>query len=482
MTEEPRPKVFISYSWTTPDHQRFVMELATELREKLGIDIILDRWNLKSGHDINYFMEKSIIKEEIKVLIICDKAYCEKADNRKGGVGTETYIITSEIYENVEQEKFVAAVVEKDENGEPYLPDYLKSRMYIDLSDPLNRDEGLKQILHWSFGRDLYPKPELGPVPSFNKQEISLVKTELRSKDYIENIKLGKISSQVYIQEYLDHFLSHFDSIRISKGKKESKEFFNEIGRNIHDWIVLRNEFLKLISHFAKDPTCLDNIQIIHRFFESLIPYLSRPEEINSWSNCDFDNYRFIIHELFLYTIAILLKYERFNEVGYLLNEDYYVKPVEGIRDLKPMKSFTSLSKPIEYLARLDEIERIEHGIYRHANILKERNKNSSVNSSFLIQADCILFIRGALPKEKYRWIPSVLYFCTHLYNPLEIFSRAKSIDYFQKLKLVLGIQTKIELGEVLEKLTNERQSYLGWGSEGIDFKMLTGFELIETK
>lgn len=58
MAEEPRPKVFISYSWTTPDHERFVMELATELRGKLGIDIVLDKWDLKSGHDINHFMEK----------------------------------------------------------------------------------------------------------------------------------------------------------------------------------------------------------------------------------------------------------------------------------------------------------------------------------------------------------------------------------------------------------------------------------------
>lgn len=36
-----------------------------------------------------------------KVLIICDKGYKEKADDREGGVGTETQIITPTLYGKV---------------------------------------------------------------------------------------------------------------------------------------------------------------------------------------------------------------------------------------------------------------------------------------------------------------------------------------------------------------------------------------------
>jgi hypothetical protein len=42
------PKTFISYSWTTPDYESWVISLASELREN-GVDVILDKWDLKEG-------------------------------------------------------------------------------------------------------------------------------------------------------------------------------------------------------------------------------------------------------------------------------------------------------------------------------------------------------------------------------------------------------------------------------------------------
>ena len=54
-----------------------------------------------------------------KVAIICDRMYVEKANERSGGVGTETQIITPEIYEKEDQGKFVAIIAEKDEEGRP---------------------------------------------------------------------------------------------------------------------------------------------------------------------------------------------------------------------------------------------------------------------------------------------------------------------------------------------------------------------------
>jgi hypothetical protein len=52
-------KLFISYSWSNPDHQQWVIDLATQLRES-GVDVILDKWDLKEGHDAYAFMEKMV--------------------------------------------------------------------------------------------------------------------------------------------------------------------------------------------------------------------------------------------------------------------------------------------------------------------------------------------------------------------------------------------------------------------------------------
>src|SRR5215813_11139601 len=94
----PNPKAFISYSWSSQEHERWVLDLATQLRES-GVDVIFDKWDLKEGHDAIKFMEKMVTDPEIKkVIMVLDRTYAEKADGRKGGVGTETQIISPEIY------------------------------------------------------------------------------------------------------------------------------------------------------------------------------------------------------------------------------------------------------------------------------------------------------------------------------------------------------------------------------------------------
>ena len=131
------PKVFISYSWAVQDS---VIEFAERLRSH-GIDIVLDIWDLKEGHDKYAFMEQSVTSPEIdRVLIICDKTYTQKANNREGGAGDETVIISQEVYGHEKQEKFIPVILEVDPDSKPYVPAYIKSRIYIDLSDDSRYD------------------------------------------------------------------------------------------------------------------------------------------------------------------------------------------------------------------------------------------------------------------------------------------------------------------------------------------------------
>jgi hypothetical protein len=130
------PRLFISYSWTSSSHEERVLKLAGDLRED-GIDVILDKWDLREGHDANAFMERMVTDPTIgKVILVCDRRYVEKADARTGGVGAEAQIITPDLYSRQEQNKFCAIVTECDPSGKPYLPAYYKSRIYVDMSDP----------------------------------------------------------------------------------------------------------------------------------------------------------------------------------------------------------------------------------------------------------------------------------------------------------------------------------------------------------
>lgn len=121
------PKVFISYSHSSDSYKDQIRDFATMLRSH-GIDATFDGWELSGGNDLNAFMEQSI-KDADKVIIACDKNYSDKANNRSGGAGIETYIISPEVYKKHNQNKYIPVIFEKDIDENVYTPDYLKGRV-----------------------------------------------------------------------------------------------------------------------------------------------------------------------------------------------------------------------------------------------------------------------------------------------------------------------------------------------------------------
>ncbi|WP_142080746.1 toll/interleukin-1 receptor domain-containing protein [Acidovorax temperans] len=157
----------MSYSWTSVEHEQFVMDLATSLRNH-GIDAILDKWDLKPGQDKYVFMESMVVDTEVlKVLVLCDRKYQEKANNRAGGVGTESQIISQELYGKVQQTKFIPIVCEYDDDGQPCLPVFMKGLIYIDVSSEERYGEGLDQLLRLIYEQPFHQKPKLGGAPAF---------------------------------------------------------------------------------------------------------------------------------------------------------------------------------------------------------------------------------------------------------------------------------------------------------------------------
>ena len=58
MNKTKIPKVLISYSWTTLDHEQWVLDLAEELVSIHRIDVELDKWSTKEGDDPERFHGK----------------------------------------------------------------------------------------------------------------------------------------------------------------------------------------------------------------------------------------------------------------------------------------------------------------------------------------------------------------------------------------------------------------------------------------
>jgi SEFIR domain len=204
----PTPKVFLSYSWTNEDHVNWVVRLAERLVGD-GVDVVLDQWALKEGHDMHAFMEQMVTEPTVsKVLAVCDQLYAEKADGRRGGVGKETQIISPEVYAKTKQEKFIPLVREWNEDVTPreaYLPVYFKNAIYIDFSDDERFEESYERLLRNIYGRPERKKPQLGQPPAhlFVVHETH-VKTAGKLDRLKDAVQRGKPHTQAMLQEYLE--------------------------------------------------------------------------------------------------------------------------------------------------------------------------------------------------------------------------------------------------------------------------------------
>lgn len=163
-------KVFISYSWDNPEHQKWVLKLATDLRSKYGIDVILDQFELSAGKDLTYFMERSIEVSD-KVLIILTPNYKLKAENREKGVGYETSIISQEIFESlITTVKFIPIL--RSGTRKSASPKHLSSKVDHDMRDD---DHYIQQVFELSRVINELPlieKPKLGNVPDYKSDLI----------------------------------------------------------------------------------------------------------------------------------------------------------------------------------------------------------------------------------------------------------------------------------------------------------------------
>lgn len=473
-----RPKLFVSYSWTNPDHEAWVLRLATELRES-GVDVILDKWDLKEGNDAHAFMEKMVTDPEIKkVILICDKAYADKTDGRSGGVGKEAQIISGEIYEKQDQDKFVAVVKERDENGKPYLPVYYRSRIYIDLSDPGTYSNNFDRLLRWAFNQPLFKKPEIGPKPQFltSEEESALsLATSSRQRRALEAIKNNRQNAAPVTAEYFEQLAEEFEKLRINVWKDPIDE---AVVQSIESFLPYRDQAIEIFTALAIHLDTIESRSVVHRFFERVMPYMECPPDVNRYYDWDWDNFRFIIHELFLYALAIFVQRERFDAAASMMTNHYYV-PSRARFGHDTMTSFEIF---MTHTPSFDGRDRRLQRISARGDLLKQRCKGTGIEFRHLLEADFILFMRSWIsnPNGGGRWLPVTLAVGNQV-GAFEVFARSRSTGYFNRAKILLGIDQKQDL-ELVFKAFKDYQAYFPrWQFNSFNPAYLLGLDTLAT-
>ena len=154
------PKVFISYSHDSLEHKKWVLDLATRLRD-YGIDATLDQWELIPGDDIPHFMEQNLSSSD-KVLMICSENYVNKANSGEGGVGYEKMIVTAHLLKGINQNKVIPLIKQESSKA---LPTFLTTKLYIDFSKPEEFEFSCDNLIRTIHDSPIFKKPPVGNNP-----------------------------------------------------------------------------------------------------------------------------------------------------------------------------------------------------------------------------------------------------------------------------------------------------------------------------
>src|SRR5438105_2122879 len=165
MDDQGRPTVFVSYSYDSEAHESWVLRICDDLIRN-GVDVIVDKKELRGGADIGQFMERAI-RDSDRVLVICTEAYVEKADGRRGGAGYEIGLVTAAIHRQQDTTKFVPIV--RQVPGSTLVPACMQNRMFYDMSDDEKYAYVFLDLLQDLYDRPRYVPPERGPNPFVEK-------------------------------------------------------------------------------------------------------------------------------------------------------------------------------------------------------------------------------------------------------------------------------------------------------------------------
>lgn len=444
------PQVFISYSWTTEEFKSKVKELAERLVHD-GVDVKLDIWDLKDGHDKYAFMEECVTNPNIdRVLIICDKGYATKADKRQGGVGNETAIISAEVYQNATQEKFIPVIMERDEHGEPYMPAYLKSRMYKDLTGD-NYSKGYEELLRNIYEKPSERKPMLGKRPMWldedESAELYPVKEAKKKVEALGPEQLRLVAAQDFIDVYLNALKKFY------KRNIDTAEYLNYF-RETKDYRDVFLDYIKSIS------TTIEHLgEFMADTFEKMYNTLYNVEtfEPNACScGCDdFDLFRVHVWELFVCTTTYFLHNEAYKSLNELLVHTYFLRTSPLGSETKPLsyERFRFHSKMIE-----EQIKpTLEAGLKNKFTLTghylcMEREYLPVYTGKKIAEADLFLYqIYDGLDLQgltkTYAWFPTC-YIYAEQYTSM--WQRLKSKRYCEKIEPLFGVST---IGELIERL-----------------------------
>lgn len=273
---------------------------------------------------------------------------------------------------------------------------------------------------------------------------------------FIDAIINGKCNALGLAIDYFEGIPDNLETFRIIYSQETN--YYEILYDNIQNSLPLRDDIIKVVTLLVKYMTNNDYIEVIYWLLKSVIPFMFAKDRSLPHCDMDFYNYRFIIQEIFLYILAILLKYRKFKSLDYILSNSYYY---EGCKEACLCTYVCFYQEMHEFSCGEKKDEKIEY--FSKGKLLFKRRRDD-IGFSYLMQADIIAFFRS-IKKDAIPWGPNTLdrKFLFQII-PLEVFEETASAGKFENVSLLLGVNSKEELEEkiksAIEILRNNKVNF----------------------
>ena len=439
------PSVFISYSWTSPRHEDWVLDLATELRSIHGIDVRLDKWHMGGpGGDSIKFMESMVSDPKIgKVLIISDREYVRKANERQGGAGKEAQILTPELYSenggDERSQKYAVVVTEYEDTGKPCIPVFYGGRLYIDMSNRADRLSKIEEIVRWAYDRPIHVAPPISGRPPFLGQGSNSSVSLAAARRATASLMAGLPGAARAAEDYFDRF------IETLKAKVEELSIEPEsVGQQVSMLIDVAGQLAGPYSE--AEEVLLELVRarlgekghgVLRRYLKGLLPLVCSNiggASVRSAGGSRSVPFQYLVPDLVRAVVAALVRGGDFKGIFALTAQDYLVQ-FDGGRGATRFP-FTKL------------VHEVENACFREAIPWLRKKRHTVFARVELMEADVLLglasfsiALAGSDPRSPVWKVSLLVQGSSNLPNgALPVFSRAESKVFLNKLGLAFGL------------------------------------------
>lgn len=459
-----RPRAFLSYSWTSDERADWIRGLADRLIND-GVDVILDQYDLKDGQDKFSFMERMVTDPTVThVVALSDARYAERADNRAGGVGTETLILTPEVYAEAGQQRVIPVALGVNEDGTLTLPTFLSSRWAINMASPAREADGYEQLLRTLYGRPRHVRPPMGRPPAYiTSPELPARRAGSCLRAFAD--ALGRERAIVYslAQDFVEAVSTELITLQLTS-IPDPQLADEAVLAKIKEVQPLRDDVVGFLTAVASHRADDRLAGIVGDLFEQLlVPQAAVPGQ--SYHRWQFDHYRFLAYDVFLHAAALCVSSHRLGLLASLTDRGYLLPPLFVGDGQAGTATFPVFNRHCEALDEMRNRRLFEgRRLSVTADLVRESTNHPRVTFEDLVSSDLLLFLKSVLCTDgEWVWYPRLIGYAS---AAPPILRRATHKANFDEAKSLLHVSSGEDLRERFAsgaaKINLDRWS---WGS-----------------